>query len=181
MVWNHAASPSPAGSPTVMPLLLSSPPGRSPGLRSVPHPSVAGPRQRCIRGFTLVELVIVVAILAILVAIAVPSYQNYVTRSKIRTAQSDLLALSALVENHRQRTLSYPAAAATGTAAVRAAFEGWSPASDERDFNFSYDSDGGYTLSAAGAAGRLTGCTLTLTDDNQRTASGCPAVGDTAW
>lgn len=133
------------------------------------------------RGFTLIELLVVIAILAILITIAIPSYQSYVTRSKIRTAQSDLMALSTLVENHRQRTLSYPSAAAAGTAAVVEAFPGWGPASKDGDFSFSYAFDDGYTLTASGAGGRLSGCTLTLGDDNQRAVSGCPAVGDVSW
>lgn len=132
-------------------------------------------------GFTLLELVIVVTIIAILAALALPAYMDYIVRSRIRTAQADLQALSAAVENHRQRTLVYPSAAAADTAAVRTAFPGWSPASKSGDFGFAYASTSGYTLTATGVGGKLDGCTLTLTADNTRSNSGCPSVGDISW
>ena len=51
-------------------------------------------------GFTLIELMITVVIVAILAAIALPSYQNYIKRTNIKAAQTDLVALSLVFENY---------------------------------------------------------------------------------
>ncbi|MBF6990756.1 prepilin-type N-terminal cleavage/methylation domain-containing protein [Cupriavidus sp. IK-TO18] len=53
--------------------------------------------RRVQKGFTLIELMIVVAIIGILAAIAIPQYQDYVTKSKWGTNISDLAAVKTAV------------------------------------------------------------------------------------
>lgn len=65
------------------------------------------PPKRRPTGFTLIELMIVVAIVAILAAIAYPSYQEHVIKSRRATAQTCLLELAQFMERFYTTNMRY--------------------------------------------------------------------------
>ena len=54
-----------------------------------------------IKGFTLIELMIVVAIVAVLAAIAYPSYQNYVKRTHRAETQSTMMEIAQKLQSYK--------------------------------------------------------------------------------
>jgi prepilin-type N-terminal cleavage/methylation domain-containing protein len=68
------------------------------------------PRQpiRSNGAFTLIELLIVVAIIAILAAIAVPNFLEAQTRAKFARAKSDMRTIATALEGYRIDTNKYP-------------------------------------------------------------------------
>ena len=67
------------------------------------------------KGFTLIELMIVVAIIGILAAIAIPQYQDYVTRAKLSKAASFADPIKLAVGVYAQENSGIPAGALTWT------------------------------------------------------------------
>ena len=58
--------------------------------------------------FTLIELLIVVAIIAILAAIAVPNFLEAQTRAKVARVKNDLRSVATAIEAYRVDTNKYP-------------------------------------------------------------------------
>src|SRR5690606_38645251 len=59
-------------------------------------------------GFTLIEALLVVAILAVLLAIALPRYQDYVYRTEVAQAVQDISALSVRIKHYQLDERAFP-------------------------------------------------------------------------
>jgi len=64
-------------------------------------------KKTAFQGFTLIELMITVAILGIISAIAVPSYMTYVKKSKRTEAKTEMLRVAQLQESYYIQNLTY--------------------------------------------------------------------------
>lgn len=76
------------------------------------------PAQRQARGFTLIELLITVAVMVLLIAVALPSYQSAMRKSRRTEAFHALTQIQQMQERHRSNSASYATsltAAATAT------------------------------------------------------------------
>ena len=66
------------------------------------------------QGVTLIELMVVVAIIAVLMAIAMPMYQQTVIRNNRVAVQAEMMKASGLLERYKARQLTYTGANFTG-------------------------------------------------------------------
>lgn len=69
---------------------------------------ILGQSQRRVRAFTLVELLLVIAILGTLSAIAVPSYNNYIDKGRNATAMADIGEMQLLIARFQAERGSLP-------------------------------------------------------------------------
>ncbi|WP_305037018.1 type IV pilin protein [Paucibacter sp. KBW04] len=128
-------------------------------------------------GFTLIELMIAVVVIGILSAVALPSYQQYIKKSRAQSAGADLAALSLNLENRYQLQLRYPVIA-EGAANSTSSFSAWSATQGEH-FDYSVSSDASSYLLRAVGKGAMANCSLSLNHRNVRTVSS--ACGLTRW
>lgn len=125
-------------------------------------------------GFTLIELMITVAIIAILAGVALPAYTDYVTRGRIPEATSNLSAMRVRLEQFYQDNRQYGS-----TASVCGV-------SNPQSGNFTYSCNWGagatnqsFTATATGT-GPMTGFTYTIDHENNRRTTALPSGWGTA-
>jgi type IV pilus assembly protein PilE len=123
-------------------------------------------------GFTLIELMITVAIVAILASIAYPSYTDYVRRSRIADVTTQLAAVRVRLEQHYQDKRSYNSTAAVCGVAMPAAADftlscTWGGTSSNQTF----------VLTATGNADSLmSGYAYTVNDENAQRTTAFPGA-----
>ncbi|MTD12090.1 prepilin-type N-terminal cleavage/methylation domain-containing protein [Acinetobacter sp. YIM 103518] len=94
------------------------------------------------RGFSLIELMIVVAIIAIIAAIAYPSYQNYVQKTKRVEVQAEMLSIA----SHLQRYKVANATFRPNNVPVTLEILGY-PVNKDGEYSFPRNQNATYTIS----------------------------------
>ena len=123
--------------------------------------------QRKLGGFTLMELMIAMAIVAILAAIALPSYTAYIQRGKIAEATSNLAAMRVLMEQYFMDNRTYVGGPCTSPGPASYFTYSCSPAATAT----------AYTLVATGNAAKgMSGFTYTLDQANNRQTTAFPGA-----
>jgi type IV pilus assembly protein PilE len=124
-------------------------------------PPTARPSRRPEGGFTLIELMVAVAIVAILASVAMPSYTSYIRRGQMQEAFTNLSDLAIKLEQYYQDNKNYGATSGTvcATATTASAWNGFTP-TGATYFTYSCvtaSSGQSFTLTATGSGGNVSG------------------------
>lgn len=123
------------------------------------------------RGFTLIEVMITVAIIAILASVALPAYSDYVRQGQIQEAFTNLSDFRTKMEQYYQDNRNYGATGTTcATDSGASAWSGFAP-SGRKYFTYSCatsSSGQAYTVTATGSAGAATGHVYTINQAGDR-------------
>jgi type IV pilus assembly protein PilE len=136
------------------------------------------PQKKAPKGFSLIELMVVVAIVAILSAIAIPQYTDYVTRAKIPDATSTLASKRVQMEQYFQDNHTYLCATCAGNVPPPCVQD----ATSSKYFTFDCGGAGSaatgtsYGIEAVGV-GPMNGFVYTINQDNTKTTAAVP----TGW
>jgi type IV pilus assembly protein PilE len=122
------------------------------------------PPKRRSRGFTLIELMVAVAIVAVLAKVALPSFFTYIQRSKVPAALDGLSAHALRMEQRYQDTGNY------GTTSCGAAV----PTATNFTFSCTLTSSGqGFTTTASGT-GSMSSYSYTINHQGTRATTAHP-------
>jgi type IV pilus assembly protein PilE len=130
-------------------------------------------------GFTLVEVLVVVAIVAILAAIAVPNYRDYVTRGKIVEATAGLSDARVKMEQYFQDNRSYPTACVTSPTAAGTT-EVQLMAMQNFTLTCAFPGANQYTVTATGR-NDMAGFTYTINQANTKTSAFSGSGSSAGW
>jgi type IV pilus assembly protein PilE len=83
------------------------------------------------KGFTLMELMVAVAIIAVLAAIALPLYTGYIRTARIGALVDSIATIETFQEDYRLRTGNYQAGVFAGGPDAGLLALGWQPESDD--------------------------------------------------
>jgi type IV pilus assembly protein PilE len=130
-------------------------------------------------GFTLIEVMITVAIIAIIAAVALPNYIDYITRSRIVEAKTNLADMRTRLEQYFFDNRSYPTACIASASGPAGAGNIYLPASAKFfDVTCVFPANT-YTVTATGT-GSMVGFVYTIDQANTRATTSTGSWGKTS-